>query len=366
LLRKTTTGYQTLYKKQPYFSSGFAGNNMNKKSIFVFFLCFFAVLPSQLFVPYPLNGEYLASAASALAAQERTINSDGIVRKYLFQPAPAQCIKKPLVIVLHGGEMSAEIAKNFEYGGLWTNRALKNGFAVAFPEGKPNVGAPSKHNWNDCRKLQATPGDGGIFATEPSYSTWDDVQFIRDLIAELKNTDGIDTTRVYAVGGSNGGMMTFRLAAEAGDLFAGFAPLISADVVLSECPNPSIRHPMIFTYGTADDQMPPAGGCIADDGTCSKGQAKSAQDTINRWANFLSGSTTPSALTTIPDIHPEDGTQQFQSDYTNAGKVIFRVVRVQGGGHSEPSDVIRGPGYNIDRPSVDYITEFFGLSIPTP
>jgi polyhydroxybutyrate depolymerase len=314
----------------------------------------------------------LASAAPSTQAEQRRLTSGGQVREYLFQPAPNKQRNSPLVIVLHGGEMSADIAKDREYGGLWSDRAAKNGFALAFPQGKLNDGSDRKHNWNDCRAVSVRQGDGGLHADEPSYSTWNDVQFIRDMIAEVQQRDGIDPSRIYAVGGSNGGMMTFRLAAEAGDLFAGFAPLIAADVVLSECQEPSVQRPIIFTYGTADTLMPPAGGCIADrDKTCSKGAAKSAQATIQHWANFLQAR--PGQEVAIADINTKDESQQFQRDFTNANQqVMLRVVRIENGGHSEPSDrqsrlLSRIPGFraNADRPAVDYISEFFGLTAAT-
>lgn len=52
-----------------------------------------------------------------------------------------------------------------------------------------------------------------------------DVEFLRRLVAQLVEEWNVAPDQVYATGHSNGAAMTFRLAAEAGDLFAAVAPV---------------------------------------------------------------------------------------------------------------------------------------------
>ncbi len=76
--------------------------------------------------------------------------------------------------------------------------------------------------------------DGSNFSDNRGASTWnavhccnpslrlnvDDIGFVRRMIDTLSVTLKIDATRIYAIGGSNGGMLTHRLAAEMPDVFA--------------------------------------------------------------------------------------------------------------------------------------------------
>jgi polyhydroxybutyrate depolymerase len=55
------------------------------------------------------------------------------------------------------------------------------------------------------------------------------------LARELQSEYPIDSRRIYATGLSNGGMMSYRLVCEAGDLFAAIAP-VSATQTLPDCP----------------------------------------------------------------------------------------------------------------------------------
>ena len=48
----------------------------------------------------------------------------------------------------------------------------------------------------------------------------DDVAYLRSLVEEIDRVYGVDRDRVFAVGHSNGGSMTFRLACDASDMFA--------------------------------------------------------------------------------------------------------------------------------------------------
>ncbi|HEX7233113.1 MAG TPA: PHB depolymerase family esterase [Candidatus Binatia bacterium] len=59
----------------------------------------------------------------------------------------------------------------------------------------------------------------------------DDVGFVRLLIDKIGEMIPIDGRRIYATGLSNGAMMAYRLAAEAGDLIAAIAPVAGGMVL---------------------------------------------------------------------------------------------------------------------------------------
>lgn len=127
--------------------------------------------------------------------------------------------------------------------------------------------------------------------TERGWETYtesntEDVEFFKAIVTELKKTYSVDMSRIYLAGFSNGGMMAYKAAHQAGDFFAAFAsvggfpvneshlfhadsqptPFIhiqgKADQIFSESTYPSsvIVHNMIYrngsnftSLGTGDD-----------------------------------------------------------------------------------------------------------------
>ena len=53
----------------------------------------------------------------------------------------------------------------------------------------------------------------------------DDVGYLSGLIAEAEQTYNIDPKRVYLIGHSNGGFMSFRMACEASELITAIVSL---------------------------------------------------------------------------------------------------------------------------------------------
>jgi polyhydroxybutyrate depolymerase len=85
----------------------------------------------------------------------------------------------------------------------------------------------------------------------------DDVGFSRAIVAWLETNTCTDTSKVFSTGFSNGGFMTHRLACEASDLFAGFAPhsgLIENNYYPT-C-SPTVNRPILSVHGTNDGVVP--------------------------------------------------------------------------------------------------------------
>src|SRR5690606_19317480 len=57
----------------------------------------------------------------------------------------------------------------------------------------------------------------------------DDVAFLRAVVADVSRRASIASQRVYAIGMSNGAMMSYRLACEAGDVFHGIMTVAGTD-----------------------------------------------------------------------------------------------------------------------------------------
>jgi polyhydroxybutyrate depolymerase len=125
----------------------------------------------------------------------------------------------PLVIALHGGGGHAEyMAEDVHYGLI--GKADRAGFVVVFPNGYSKLPRGRLATWNagDCC--------GGARDTAS-----DDVGYVRSLVAEVSRQINIDRERIFATGMSNGGMMAYRLACEAADMFRAVASVAGTEAI---------------------------------------------------------------------------------------------------------------------------------------
>lgn len=123
----------------------------------------------------------------------------------------------PLVLALHGGGgHAAHMADDAHYG--LPSAADRAGWIIAFPNGHSRWPGGRLATWN-----------AGHCCGEARDQGVDDVAFLRALVAELRTHLDIDPGRVFAMGMSNGGMMSHRLACEAPDLFRAVASVAGTD-----------------------------------------------------------------------------------------------------------------------------------------
>ncbi|AQT78759.1 polyhydroxybutyrate depolymerase [Mycolicibacterium litorale] len=187
-----------------------------------------ALLAVLLFVSACAAPGSASPAPFTPGASVHTISVGGIDREYrLYLPAglpPAA----PLVVMLHGGFGSAAQAER-TYG--WNQLADSAKFAVAYPDGLGRA-------WNA----------GGGCCGQPARDGIDDVGFITAAVRDIAGNVGIDPSRIFATGISNGGMMAYALACNSA-IFAAIGP--DSATQLGSCPAP---RPMsvLHIHGTAD------------------------------------------------------------------------------------------------------------------
>ncbi len=238
-------------------------------------------------------------------------------RTYLLHLPPAYDGEDalPLLFVFHGGGGDGEGMVKLTH---FNDIADEGGFAVAYPDGINN-------NWNDGRP-EVNPGV-------------DDVGFISALIDELTGIYGLDTSRVYSTGISNGGMFSFRLACELSDKIAAVAPVAALmGVELSQQCTPSRSVPVMMIMGTDDPLVPWEGGEIGGD-LASRGYAISTASTVSFWVEMDGCSQSPHPEY-LPDADPGDGTRVRRDTYgggRNGSEVV--LLAVEGGGHTWPGGV---------------------------
>ena len=185
------------------------------------------------------------AGVAAGGRSEEQISVGGVTRRYVrYEPdgldgtAPV-----PLVLMLHGRGGNGAIAER-----LYDMREQSDthGFVVAFPDA---LGSPP--TWH------AGTGLGG--------PQTDDVELIRSLVEREANSRPIDPDRTFVCGHSSGAMMSYRLAAEASDLFPAVGIVAgTAGIRLPRgqtvAPLPARPVSVIHFHGTDDPLVPYTGG----------------------------------------------------------------------------------------------------------
>lgn len=272
----------------------------------------------------------------------------------------------PAVIVMHGGSLCYNTVINvgdkivpaegepYWEGSTtpseWLEIASEEGFLVIAPNGTRPVDGQKcsedsaycdeqtttvdKQHWNDCRK---NAGSSTVHS--------DDVEFVRRIIDRVDADFGIDLTRVYATGASNGGMMTYRLGRElSGSIAAISASIANNPLSLTgndACQAPSTPMPVMMMNGTLDLVMPFVGGCLT-------GCVKSAPATRTDWRQWNNAPRVASRTIHYPNLAIEGSTVTCKVYGPGGADAEVRYCRVDGGGHSEPSiEHPVPPGYEV-------------------
>jgi polyhydroxybutyrate depolymerase len=173
------------------------------------------------------------------------IQVGGDMRSYILHVPPKYDGKTrmPLVMNFHGKGGTAQGS----LGSAWIPKADAVGIVVMIPQGLYN-------SWNGgpagCPTL--------VCCCQPAQDhNVDDVAFVRAAVAKTAQDGCIDLKRVYAVGLSNGGIMSQWLACDAADLVAAIAPASGPN--LGDC-KPSRPITVVNYRGKQDSQVLYNGG----------------------------------------------------------------------------------------------------------
>jgi polyhydroxybutyrate depolymerase len=213
----------------------------------------------------------------------RTLVSGGQERCYLlYVPSnydPARPL--PLVVSFHG---FASSARGQQSVAQWSRLADREGFLVTYPEG---TSFPLR--WNASPEFLA----GGV----------DDVQFFRDLLADVAANVAVDPSRIYVSGMSNGGAMTNRIACEAADRVAAAGTVAAVPFENPDGCTPARSMPFVAFHGTADPLVPYEGGSYQLHGlrrllkvSTDTVRSPSIESWIAGWAERNGCATPPQAL----------------------------------------------------------------------
>lgn len=139
---------------------------------------------------------------------------------------------------------------------LWDKQGEVEGYATVYPLGSNSISTQLfGHTWN---------------AGHCCFSNADDIGFLIKLHEVLQEQLCFNTSRVYAMGFSAGGMMSNRLACEAPDKFAAVASVSGVLEVKAPC---NASKPYLHFHGLLDPISPFAGD----------GFTKSVASTMDNW-----------------------------------------------------------------------------------
>lgn len=223
-----------------------------------------------------------------------TIQHDGMMRRYRVHVPTTYAASRPvaLLVALHGGGGNMNYqATDARYGLI--SASDRDGFVVAFPNGYSKRPDGSFATWNAGRCCGAAR-DNNI----------DDVGFIRQVVANLTRQMNIDRARVYATGMSNGGLMSYRLACEASDVFTAIAPVAGTDNTIQCTPKRAV--PVVHFHAKNDDHVAFTGGAgpnAAKESVIT--DFTSVPDSINKWVKLNGCAATPRRVLEKPGAYCE-------------------------------------------------------------
>lgn len=232
-------------------------------------------------------GVLLALLPVASQAHNSITESYGGRELIVYVPSKlSSAATRALVIVLHGGLGNAEriVSQQSESGLNMNAVAEQDGFIVAYLNGTPvtRFFGDRMLGWNA----------GGGCCGQPAQKNVDDVDYIKGAVAFLTGKYGVDTSRVFGIGHSNGAMMVQRLACET-DLFpAAVAISGPLNLELSSCP--AARGKRILAIYGADDRNVPIGG-----GQGTEGPSKVAYNSEDRSRQVFTASGASYTLQTV-------------------------------------------------------------------
>lgn len=173
-------------------------------------------------------------------------------------------IPTPLIVLLHGYTLSGEGQDG--YMGL-SGLVDDYGFIMAAPDGTKENGPDENRFWN------ASASCCNFFESDV-----DDSAYLAGLIDSIKADYNVDPNRVYLIGHSNGGFMSYRMAHDHSDTIAAIASLAGADQP-AERGAPANPVHVLQIHGTADTVISYEGGVFRG-GAAHPG----ARDGVEAWS----------------------------------------------------------------------------------
>ena len=240
----------------------------------------------------------------------------------------------PLVILLHGFGASGDIQEAFfQVQPL----AEERGFLYVHPDGTTNqIGSQFWNATDACCGFQ---------------SEVDDVAYLTAIIDQVSAEKNVDPNRIYVMGHSNGGFMSYRMACELADRVAAIASFAGATFADEDDCAPSEPVSVLQVHGTADETIAYEGGATP----IINGTYPGALESTATWAAYNGCSTEPAATGTTLDLLPDvAGAESSVQSYGDCpAGVAVELWTMEGGPHVPTLNFADG-----SRPMVQGMVDF--------
>ena len=252
-------------------------------------------------------------------------------------------VQHPLLLAYHGGGLSM----GFMYKNRkdLVERCERENWVLVFPNGADFDDNRGDATWNAIHCC----GQAGLYQV-------DDIGFTKRMVDTLKTELSIDERRVYAIGGSNGGMLVHKIAVELPNIFAAVAEsqgtaggkrdTLESLVVVE--PNQPI--PFILIHGRNDHKVKFNGGWT--DTPDRKRYDLSFAETVGIWS-------TNNGCRLQPDTTVVEGLKGsvWIMDYTGCTSgADIRAIVIENKGHGWPS--LESSGFDGTNASIDFLMNY--------
>ena len=221
----------------------------------------------------------------------------------------------PLVLMLHGYTANGALQEGYF---KITPLAESRGFLYVHPDSTQDA-VNGAHFWN------ATDACCNFHA-----STVDDSAYLKSVIEQVQKTYNVDPKRIFLMGHSNGGFMSYRMACDHADTIAAIASLAGSTWNDDAKCAPKAPINVLQIHGTDDELVKYAGGTFA-------APYPSAQVTTIKWAKLegcSAGATTqPVPLDLDRDLPGAETTAYAYTGCSAGGSVALWSIA---GGHHSP------------------------------
>lgn len=171
-------------------------------------------------------------------------------------------VPAPLILALHGYSSSPEVTET-----RWGLDAVaeKSGVLVAYPEGRKDM--VGNRFWNATQAC-----------CDVGKSNIDDEAYLISVIDEISKFYAVDQKRIYLLGHSNGGFMSYRMACKRSERIAAIVSISGAMYAnLDDC-TPKSKVSVLQIHGNADATISYSGGYLGGS------PYPSAKDSLAPWA----------------------------------------------------------------------------------
>lgn len=286
----------------------------------------------------------LPSAASALdvplTVQGRSFSVHVPPSYDATQPAP-------VVVLLHGYTGTGAWAEDYMQ---FEPLSDQEGFLYLHPDGTLDCLNPPSRFWNATNAC-----------CNFCWLSVDDVGFLSAVLDELEEQFSVDPDRIYFVGHSNGGFMSYRMACDVSDRIAAIVSLAGATWVDPQACNPAQPVHVLQIHGTNDDTV------LYEGGNLVFAAYPGAAESVEMWAGFNGCALTADTSAPMRDLEgaiggAETSVTRYASECEKGGSA--ELWTIAGGGHNPVLSA------TFSRQVVDYLlahtNESAEIEIPVP